>query len=242
MGFFEKAKAFLRSERKKTAYLEPADKLRYILRYYWLWIGGIAGGAFLVIYILVHVFFTPKDYWFYGIFANTTAEAGNGSQLWKDFSEYAGFDTGEKKVEMNASVWFDPSVKGGTDNSYYQMFVAVTEAKDLDVLVTGTQALRLTGSSGRLLDLRRAGDAVITEKYADRLVYCDPPDESGAGSPVPVGIDVSDSLLVTKYHLYEGDCALGLGAYTKRPRSALRFLSFILDTGEGSEPVTEERK
>ena len=220
------------SEREKISYLDAGGKAAYVIHYYWLWILGIGGGIFLLCYILFHMFFTVKDYWFYGIFANTTAEAGNGSQLWKDFTEYAGYDTKQKKVEMNAASYFDPSVSGGTNNSYYQMFVAVTEAKDLDVLVMGTDGLRGIGSSGRLLDLRDETAGSILERYPDRIIYCEPNDEEYAQEQVPVGIDVSDSLLVTEYHLYEGDCALGLGAYTMRPESAELFLEFVLQDTE----------
>jgi len=216
------------SEKRKIAYLDRWGKIRYILNYYWLWILGVGGGLFLLIYISYHALFAVKDYWFYGIFANTMADAGNGSALWHDFTEYARFDTRLKKVEMNARAYFDPSVQGGTNNSYYQMFVAVTEAKDLDVLVMGTEGLQAVGSTGRLLDLSAEEAAPIMEKYADRLVWCDPYDEEYTAGQVPIGLDISDSLLVTKYHLYDEDCALGLGAYTQRPESAQIFLEFIL--------------
>ena len=182
-----------------------------------------------LIYILFHAFFTTKDYWFYGIFANTTADAGNGSALWKDFVEYAEFDTKLKRVEMNAASYFDPSLPGGTNNSYYQMFVAVTEAKDLDVLVIGTEGLTEVGRSGRLRDMRDLSDTSFLKEYEDRIIYCEPYDEEYSSEPVPVGVDISDSLLVTKYHLYEGNCALGFGAYTTREESAELFLKFILN-------------
>ncbi len=216
------------SEKEKISYLDTKGKAAYILHYYWLWILGICFGTFLVLYILLHVFFTVKDYWFYAIFANTTANAGNHSQLWEDFVEYAGYDTKEKKVEMNATAYFDPSVSGGTNNSYYQMFVAVTEAKDLDVLVMGTEGLIGVGSSGRLRDLRDLEDPSFLEEYESRIIYCEPYNEEYSQEPVPVGFDVSDSLLVTKYHLYDVDCALGIGAYTTREESAELFLEFIL--------------
>ena len=228
------------SEKRKIAYLDTRGKLRYILNYYWLWILGVCGGLFLLLYIAFHALFAVKDYWFFGIFANTMADAGNGSALWRDFTEYAGFDLRLKKVEMNASAYFDPSVAGGTNNSYYQMFVAVTEAKDLDVLVMGIQGLQAVGSSGRLLDLSSDESAFIMEEYADRLVWCDPYDETYSEGQVPIGIDISDSLLVTKYHLYEGDCALGLGAYTQRPQSAKLFLEFILSDDETSATADGE--
>ena len=69
----------------------------------------------------------------------------------------------------------------------------------------------------------------MEEEYAQRFIYCDPADNEDSDGPVPVGIDISDSLLVTKYHLYDGDCALGLGAYSSRPESVRIFLDFILE-------------
>ena len=220
---------YIAAEKEKIRDLDAKKKAAYILHYYWLWIIGIGSGLFFLFYILFHVFFTVKDYWFYGIFANTMANTGNSSDLRRDFTDYAGYDVKQKKVEMNASSYFDPSVKGGTNNSYYQMFVAVTEAEDLDVLVMGTEGLKAVGSSGRLLDLRAESVPWMEEEYARRLIYCYPADNAYSDGPVPVGIDISDSLLVTKYHLYDGDCALGLGAYSSRPESVRIFLDFILE-------------
>lgn len=208
--------------------LDARQKIRYVIGYYWLWILGIGAGLFLLIYIIYRAGFTVKDYWFYSIYANTMEDGGNGSQLWEDFVAYAGFDTREKKVEMNASSYFDPSVSGGTNNSYYQAFVALVESGDLDVVVMGKEGLQAVGSSGRLLDLNREECAQIREKYADRLVYCTPYDEEYSQDQVPVGIDVSDGALVTKYHLYPSDCVLGIGAYTGRLESVQLFLDFIL--------------
>ena len=262
----KRIRTYFASEKEKIRYLDTKGKLSYVLRYYWLWILGIGGGLFMLCYILFHVFFAIKEYAFYGIFANTSVSADMESELRHDFVEYAGYDTKQKKVEMNTTSYFDPSVKGGTNNSYYQMFVTVTEAKELDVLVMGTEGLRGIGSSGRLLDLAaEEKTADLLEKYRDRLIFCEPYDETYIaeqisertteqtteqtskqlvdpamdrkeiyqGGQVPVAIDLSDSLLVTKYHLYEEgeQIALGLGAYTQRPESAKTFLAFILPEG-----------
>ena len=203
-------------------------KCRYILDYYRLWILGIACAVFLVGYTVYRAGFTVKDYWFYAMFANTMEDGGTGSQLWKDYVEWSGFDTRQKKVEMNAASYFDPSVSGGTNNNYYQAFVALVESGDLDVVVLGKEGLRGIGSSGRLLDLRDPRCSDLLERYADRIVSCIPYDEEYSKQEVPVGIDLSDSLLVTKYHLYPDDCVLGISAYTKRLETAEQFLDFIL--------------
>ena len=208
--------------------LDVRQKIRYVIGYYWLWILGVGVGLFLIIYMIYRAGFTVKDYWFYSMYANTMEDAGNGSQLWKDFVDYAGFDTSKKKVEMNASSYFDPSVPGGTNNSYYQAFVALVESGDLDVVVLGKAGLQAVGSSGRFLDLGSEECSAIREKYSDRLVYCTPYDEEYSEEQVPVGIDLPDSLLISKYHLYPQDCALGIRPYPGRLERAEMFLHFVL--------------
>ena len=60
-------------------------------------------------------------------------------------------------------------------------------------------------------------------------MYCIPYDEEYSTEPVPVGIDLSDSSLVTKYHIYEDDCVLGISAYTQRLDAVEQFLAFVLE-------------
>ena len=223
----ERLRKYAAGEKEKLNGLTGIQKITYILDYYWLWLLGIFCAVFLLVYLTVHFFFTPKEYWFYIIFANTMEEAGNHSPLWEDYAAWCGYDTNAKKLEMNGSSYFDPSVSQGTNNSYFQSFVAVTEAGDLDAVVMGKDALAALGKGGRLLDLNDERCSGWTGRYEDRFVYCEPYDETYSDSPVPVGIDISDSILVTEYHLYPPDCALGIGAYTKRPDETGQFLRFI---------------
>ena len=225
---------WLNAEKNKMKDMTVRQKISYILTYYWLWIVGILTALFLMVFFINRMFFSIKDFWFYGMFANTMENGGNESDLWYDFVDYADFDTTQKKVEMNSRTFFDPTVSGGTNNSYYQAFVALVESGDLDVVVMGTEALRGTGSSGRLLDLNDEKCAGVMGKYSDRIITCIPYDEEYSEEPVPVGIDVSDSLLCTKYHLYEGDCALGISAYTDRIESVETFLDFLFSEEEVS--------
>ena len=238
-------KEYLRAEREKIQDLPRDKKIQYIINYYWLWILGIVTAISLLCYVIYRMNFAVSGYWFYAMYANTSADAGDGSELWRDFRDYAGLDTSEKNVEMNAASWFDPSKTGGTANSYFQAYVALTEAGELDVVTMEREGLTALGQSGRLLDLNREECAALREKYGDRLVWCRPYDdeyfeetestpdsENGVASDsedglVPVGIDVSDSLLMTKYNLYEDSCVLGISAYTKRLDMVETFLAFI---------------
>ena len=44
-----------------------------------------------------------------------------------------------------------------------------------------------------------------------------------------MGIDVSDSILMTKYHLYSDGCALGIAVESGNIEQVERFLAFILE-------------
>ena len=228
-SWYDRMKIWLHGEREKLRGKTGRQKVSYIITYYWLWILGIFCAVAIPGYMIRQAVFSVKDFWFYAVYANTMGDGGNGSPLWEDFVSYAGFDLTQKKTEMNDSFWFDPSVSGGTNNSYFQAFAALVEAGDLDVVVLGKKGLQGIGSSGRLLDLRNERCVSIYTEYADRLVFCEPYDTEYSEEPGPVGIDVSDSLLVTKYKLYEGDAVLGIGAYTKRLESVEKFLDFILN-------------
>ncbi len=225
-------RTWLSGESAKIAPLPLKKKLQYIADYYWLWILGMVTVVSLSGYIVYRAFFTVKDYWFYAIFANTMEDAGNHSRIWEDFVDYAGYDTSQKNVVFNAASYFDPTVVSGTANSYFQAFVAVAEAGDLDIVTMGRKSLEAVGSSGRLLDLRLDSCREICSRYADRLIYCEPVDESYSDEPVPIGIDISDSRLVTRYHVYSSDCALGISSHTQRLDEAERFLDFLFEAPE----------
>jgi hypothetical protein len=102
------------------------------------------------------------------------------------------------------------------------------QEKNKDIVTMERRQLAALGATGRLLDLNSPECAALRERYADRLVYPEANDEEYSVEPVPVGIDVSDSLLMTKYHLYgAGDCVLGIGANTGRLDQVETFLNFI---------------
>ena len=81
----------IRGTKKKTA---------YIWEYYKLWIIGLIFVLWFVPFAIHQYRTNAGDYWCYMMFTNTYADAGNGSDLWKDYTEYAEFDLKEKDVEF----------------------------------------------------------------------------------------------------------------------------------------------
>jgi hypothetical protein len=209
----------IRGTKKKTA---------YIWEYYKLWIIGLIFVLWFVPFAIHQYRTNAGDYWCYMMFTNTYADAGNGSDLWKDYTEYAEFDLKEKDVEFNAESYFD-YLKGVTGNSYFEAFVAFADGGVLDGITAGTDSLTALGRTGRLKDLNSEECAAIKAKYEDRFVYSVPIDTEYSTDPVPVGIDISDSKLVTKYGVYAEPCALGIGALSENVDSVELFLDFIFD-------------
>lgn len=204
-------------------------KLEYIWQYYYLWIIGIVAGVFFLIFCINRFFFTVKDNWFYITFNNTYAEVGNDSDLWDGYVDYTGYDLKEKNVVFNNSSYFDYK-EGVTGNSYFESFVAYTEGGTLDAITMEADSLTALGESGRLMDLDSEACAAIKEKYGDRFLYCEPYDEDYGSDLVAVGIDISDSILMTEYKIYPDSCALGIGAGSGHLEAVEAFLDYILAT------------
>lgn len=103
----------------------------------------------------------------------------------------------------------------------------------MDIVTMETEDLKALGKKGRLMDLSNKEIAgTLAEKYKDRLVYAVPNDTEYSTDPVPVGIDLSDTCLVTEYHLYEDSCALGLSALAPHVGQAEVFLEYVLSREE----------
>ncbi len=221
-------KAFLAEEKEKISCLDFRKKLEYIWEYYKLWIVGVVCAVSLLGYLGIHFLYTPRDNWFYGVFANTYADIGEHSAFWDGFVEYAGLDTKEKNVIFNNNCFFDPAKD--SYNQYYNAFVAYVDSKTMDIVTMETEDLQALGAKGRLMDLsNREIAGFLADKYADRLVYAVPKDGEYSTQPIPVGIDLSDTCLVTELGVYGESCALGVSSLAPHLDQIELFLEYVLN-------------
>ncbi|MBQ0066472.1 MAG: hypothetical protein KBT48_11975 [Firmicutes bacterium] len=223
----DRLKAWYQEEKEKIQGITGLKrKLEYIWQYYYLWIVGVIGVICFLSFTFYQYNHAITDYWFYITFANTNAEIGNGSELWQGYIDYTGFDTKEKNVEFNNVAYFDYR-KNETGNTYFESYITYTDAGTLDAVTMESESLELLGQSGRLLDLNRDECKKIKEKYEDKFIYALPFDVEYSGEPVPIGIDISDSILMEKYNIYPDSCAIGIGANTKNIDAVIAFLEYI---------------
>ena len=219
----ERLKIWYYTELTKLTRLSWKEKIEYIWTYYKLWIIGIVSFLTITVFLIVRISTNIEGHWLYGMFANTFADVGTGSELWEDFAEYAGLDLTEKKLEFNAEVYFDYLKNQSKGNDYYNAFVALTDAGVLDFITMEPDSLEALAQSGRLTDLRLDRCKALLDRYQDRVICF-----QGQEGPIPVGFDISDSILITKYRVYPERCAIGICAHSENLDVIARFLEFLL--------------
>lgn len=229
-------KTYLENEKQKISALTTDQKIRYIAGYYWFWIAGFFLVLFFAVYLIHHVFFAVRDNWFYIVLTNIMTDEETVNAIRSDYADFTGYDPDIKNIVINAASYFDASVSGGTNNTYYQVFTAAAEAGDLDAAIMSEDNLKAVGASGILLDLSAEENAWIFEPYESLFVYTVPYDESYSTSPVPVGIDISSSLIAEKYHLYEDGCVFAVSSHFTHPEAVKAFLEFIQTGQKGEKP------
>ena len=228
----ERLQRWFRTERKKVGAMTKRQAAEYIWQYYKLWIIGFVCLVWFTTFAVTRYRMANRDHWLYITFANTRASIGDGSELWQGYVDYTGFDMKKKDVVFNNEAYFDYAKDQARGNVYYEVFVGFTDAGVLDAVTMNPGALTSLGQTGRLLDLSREECASIREKYGDRFLYTQPFDEDYGAQQVPVGIDISDSILVTKWHAYTEGAALGIGANSGNIDSVELFLDYIFQEGQ----------
>ena len=223
----ERIKQFIQEEKSKLSGMSLKSGIVYILTYFWIPIAAVLFFLIFGIYLYIKITTNIPDNWLMVSFANTRADAGNDSELWKSFTEYAGYDLTQKKVVFDSASYFDYTKNQAKGNAYYNAFIALTDAGELDAITMAPLSLAALGQSGRLMDLNDERCSHLMAAYHDRLIYYQPAFDADA-PPIPVGIDLSDSILATEYHMYEDGCGIGIGAKSENILQIEDFIEFVL--------------
>ena len=218
-----------KEEKAKLDEMSFKKAVKYIWQYYWIFILASIGIVWLLVFAVHRLIIGPPIYWLYASFANSTAGSAAVSRLRDDFAAYSGYDPKEKQIEFSSNMYFDYNRNQAKGNEYYNSFVALVDTGTLDLITMYPEQLAPLGESGRLMDWNLEQCAELWEKYADRLIWYDPPEYTEDTTPIPIGIDISDSLLVARYGIYPESAALGIASGTTRLDAVEKFLEFIFD-------------
>lgn len=217
-------------EREKIRGLSGKKKLGYIWDYYKLWIIGFAALILFAVYMVGSYIHGNRENHIYVMCVNTFADIGERSEFWQGYADFCGVDPQEENVVFDVENYFDMSKSNVTGNHYYEKAVVLIDSGTMDAIVLEKENLALLGQSGRLTDLRNERTRELAEKYEDRLITIRHTNEDGVTEEIPVGIDISDSLLAAEGE-YE-TCALGIATGAQHVEAVGEFLDYIFRRSE----------
>lgn len=210
--------------REQNAKLKGAplkEKFAYFREYYLKTTIAVIVTAAVVIYIAYSMLTAPSDTAFAAYFYNDTGDSSN-TELIDGFIEYMHIDTKEHEAYIDATMNYDSRE---TIDAYVglEKAMAVISTKELDVIVGDTDTLDYFSKSGCLHDITAILPGDLIAEFEDRFYYA--LSEDGL---VPVGIYVTDSPKLNKYHYYDGkEPVMGFIVNSNSIDNAIEFLRYL---------------
>lgn len=220
-------KDWLEQEKQKFSHLPVKQKLWYLWDYYRLWIAGGVALLLVVGFLVGNYIRANRESYVYLLYVNTFADIGEHSAFWEGYVDFCGADPAQVNITFDTENYYDMTKGSVTGNHYYEKTVVLIDSGTMDGIVMETENLARLGESGRLIDLQDERTRALAEEYADRLITVTHTEEDGQQREIPVGIDISDSTLVTQENAYV-DCALGIAAGATHIEAVEQFLEYVL--------------
>ena len=221
-------KEWFEREKQKLEGYSKAEKAEYIWRYYKLWIIGIISAVVIVVYVAVIMLTGVDEQNIYVAFVSAKTEIGGESDFQKGYASYTDTDLKKEAVTFDTGFYLDLSKGLPMGDTYFQKLVVLLDSGTVDAVVMEKDNLETFAETGRLIDLSNDKTKALMDKYSDRIIIIDYTDEEGNQMRIPVGIDVSDSILVTQENAYESSCVLGISGEVEHVEAVTEFLSYIL--------------
>lgn len=161
---------------------------------------------------------------------NNTMNVDQGTDFYDEFTSFADDRGVEGTWQFDSGYFFDLSEESDFTNSYYQKLVARIESGELDGMILDRANLEGIARGGRVLDLSDESVREVMNQYGDRAVWYT--DENG--EKIPVGIDVSDSPVISRcldYETAEAGGGTAVFAFSAQPanlENAEIFLGYLL--------------
>lgn len=210
------------------------EKLAYFWEYYKL--HTIVTVIILVIVVqFIYSQVTAKDTALYVACVNSYIVQEN-EEICSDLEEYLELDTNESEVVFDDSITVNTSTESYDEYSIAgaQKMMAMVSAGTMDCVVTDNSLFDVYKDQFFFEDLTDILSEEQFEKYQDRIIYYDiPEDEYGE---IPIGVDITDSprLLGSVDKTY---FAVAAGAV--QTENAASFLDFMLEEYVPEETAAE---
>jgi len=218
----------IREQRAKLKGKGFKYKFSYFWEYYrWITLGTIVGIIFLV--LLIKSFVTAKDTAFQTVFVNATGAIDS-----EEFTELIGIDTKKEEVLFDSSYSLNLNPDEYDEASYVNMqkILAMTTAKQLDVILCYENVAEYYGKGEMLTDLRNLFGEDWVTKMGDKVLWVDVETTDADGNDisytVPVAINVSDATKLVNYGCFPyGDCYFCVVGNTQHEEWVKLFYEYI---------------
>jgi hypothetical protein len=208
--------------------MQLRDKVGYIWDYYKLWLIGAVVAVGLLVYFLSLYRNGSDDVVFKAAFVNFYDDVSDSSDFALGFKEYLeGHDSGsgiEGVIEFDNNMFFNLNKNSDYYSSYYQKLIAYLESGTLDCVICGYDNLMGIGQGGRFIDLSDERIKSVYDMYSDRIVYI-----STEEGDIPIGIDISDSPVLSGMNGYGESCYLAFSANSAHFDKGKLFLEYLLE-------------
>ena len=138
--------------------------------------------------------------------------------------ERSDFETGGKKIEINASYTIGSQGSTTSDMETIQVLNALFSISDLDVYVADRTYFDYFSGQDGYADLSLLIDKELLDKWADNLYYI----ENGAGNKVLAGIILPADSVFHKAGYYHDEAILGVVARADNLEAAVAFVKEFL--------------
>lgn len=174
---------------------------------------------------LIYTIATARDEAFCAAFVNVYMNTElDQTGLTSDYETYAEIDTEEYEALFETDLTVNYDTMDTYSAANMQKIMALTSAKSLDVIITDDHYFERNLKDVLFGDLSDFLSDDTMEKYADRIIYADiPEDDKGE---IPVAIDVSDSSLLFPGQQSAWFCVV---SNCQRPQYAEKFLEFVME-------------
>lgn len=212
--------------REQNAKLRGAplkEKLLYFRDYYLLTtIIAIVICAF--VFSLGYTMITaPRDTAFGAFFYNDTGNSSD-TGLIDGFVEYMGIDTSRQNAFIDSSMTYSEDFSDLDAYAGLEKAMASITASDLDVIVGDAKTIDYFTKCDCLGDITTILPENLSETFQEHLYYA----ETGDGSRIAVGIDVSDAPKLNEYYYYvEKEPIFSFVTNSDKIENVIAFLEYL---------------
>ena len=157
---------------------------------------------------------------FINFYENVTEDSVFYTEFMKEYKEKM---PKESMLVFDNHYFFNLEKEADYKNSYYQKLIAYLEAGTVDVVICEEENLMGIAKSGRFLDLSDERIVEIYKQYQERIVYL-----FLEGEKIPIGIDISDSSVLTGLNGYQKKCYLAISSNVLHLEFVESFLQYLL--------------